>query len=94
MIRTLKFLIWTGCAMGLGLYVSTLEFDGKPTVELVRRAWKQHAANVDLSALLKAKISGALGEAHDALPAKPKEHHSSEDRDAVNKLIATHGQKG
>jgi hypothetical protein len=97
MLNTLKFLIWTGCAVGLGLYLSTVSFGGKSTVELVQQSWKQHGGMASLTALVKEKLEDALGEAKGAVPAaatKPKEQHSPADRDAVNKLIATQGRKG
>ncbi len=94
MLSTLKFLLWTACAVGLGLYLSTFSFGGKSTVELVKQSWKQHGGTASLTSLLKDKLEDALGEAKEPAPAKPKEQHSPADRDAVNKLIATHGQKG
>jgi hypothetical protein len=96
MLNTLKFLLWTGCAVGLGLYLSTFSFGGRSTVDLVQQSWKQHGGMSSLTALVKDKLKDAIGEAKDSAPAagKPKEQHSPADRDAVNKLIATHGQKG
>ncbi len=97
MLRTVKFLLWTGCCVGLGLYLSTFQVGGRSTVDLLRQAWKQHGAtaSASVSSSVKGKLGEVFGEARELVPApRPKEHHSSEDRDAVNKLIATQGEKG
>ncbi|MGQ0506555.1 MAG: hypothetical protein ACT4TC_14675 [Myxococcaceae bacterium] len=98
MFRTLKFLVWTACAVGFGLYLSTFQFDGKSTASHAGRIWKQQTSPSTWR-VWKSKLGDFWNEAEEVIPAatpKPKEHHSNEDRNAVDKLIATHGssQKG
>ena len=38
----LKFLVWTGCAVGLGLFLATAQIGGRTPWEAVQRAWRTH----------------------------------------------------
>ncbi|OJH34723.1 hypothetical protein [Cystobacter ferrugineus] len=37
----LKFLVWTACAVGLGVFLATVDFNGRTPVEYVQREWKR-----------------------------------------------------
>jgi len=83
----LKFLIWTSCAMALGIYISTARYDGGTPLEQLQRVWKQHGPR---DTELGSKVRGAVDSAREAVSKKapPTEHFEPEDREAVNKLIA------
>lgn len=91
MWKMLKTLIWTGLAVGLGIFLATFEVGGRTPVQHFQRTWKQQggAGKIDQ---LKNRIHGAVDDAKDALSSawdtKPKERHSPEDREAINKLVA------
>ncbi len=91
MWRLLKFLVWTGCAIGLGILLATTLVGGRTPVQHLQRAWKQHGFSSKIEEL-KTGVGNAVEDAKDslttALDKKPKERHSQEDREAVNKLVA------
>ena len=91
MWKLLKFLGWTGVAVWLGVVLATHEIRGRTPVQHLQRAWKHSGASPKIDELKKG-IHGALDDAKDAVSTawdkKPKERHSPEDRQAVNKLVA------
>lgn len=56
----LKFLVWTACAVGLGIFLAGVDIQGRTPMEHAQRAWKQH---VNPSAVSRAR--GGLREALD-----------------------------
>lgn len=84
-MRTLSFLIWTFCSMGLGVWAATVDVGGRTPVEHGRRLL------VGLGLTLPAGAPAA-GRASPPV-ARITERHSAAERDAVNKLIARHGEK-
>ena len=85
----LKVFLWTSLSIGLGVFLSTVRFDGKTSLEHLESAWHQrvHPALEPM----KDKVHEAYDDAKDALSLgdkKPREHHSAEDREAVNRLVA------
>jgi hypothetical protein len=96
-MRILKFIVWTLCAMGLGVFLSTYEVKGKTPLQYLEHTWRAEAPRVrdgaekvkdgaeDLVDDVKKKI-GSKSE-------KPTERHSVEDREAIDKLIARRAQK-
>lgn len=56
----LKFLVWTACAVGLGIFLAGVDIEGRTPMEHAQRAWKQH---VNPSAVDRAK--GGLRQALD-----------------------------
>ena len=89
MFNFLKFLVWTTCAMGLGLWLSTVSIDGKTPVEHIQKAWKKHGSGANLAGV-KGLIDDALSDAKDLSAGKPQEKHTEAEKDAVNKIIAKH----
>src|SRR5512143_3920442 len=49
----LKFLVWTACAVGLGIFLAGVDIQGRTPLEHAQRAWKRH---VNLSAVDRAKV--------------------------------------
>jgi hypothetical protein len=87
----LKFIVWTLCAVGLGIFLSTGEVDGRTPLEHMQRAWKRTVkpSTVDR---MKDGLEDAYEDAKDAVSkptnAPPRERISAEDRAAVNRIIA------
>lgn len=85
----LKFLVWTGTCLAIGVWLGGFEFQGHTPAEHLERAWKSSSPKLekvkdgaeDLVDEVKKKVSTKDG-------ARPTEHHTSEDRDAIEKLIA------
>ena len=83
MFRIIGFLVWTGCAMALGAWLSTGKVGAATPVGWVSRAFKQAPV-----AQIEEKVQDArdaLSSAHDH---QVRERHSDQDKEAVNKLIA------
>ena len=87
----LKFIVWTVCAVGLGIFLSTGQVDGRTPLEHMQRAWKR---TVKPSTVERVKdgLEDAYEDAKDAVSkptnAPPRERISAEDRAAVNRIIA------
>jgi hypothetical protein len=81
--------LWTGCSVALGVFLASYEVDGRTPLEHAQRAWKANAGPEALEGI-KGRFDNALENARDSLAndRKPHEHHSPEDRAAINKLIA------
>lgn len=95
----IKFVIWTACAMALGIYISTARYENGTPLEQMQRVWKQHGPSetavrqnvkgaVEKAKALPARLDKAAGQKAEAPAEAPEEHHTPEDREAVNKLIA------
>lgn len=96
----LKFLVWTGCAVGLGVFLATAEIGGRTPWESVQRVWKQHARPARVERV-KDGVRDALDGAEEAVqrstrqvtaaatasPA-PRERITHEDRAAIDRLIS------
>jgi hypothetical protein len=88
---TLKFLVWTTCAVGLGVFLAKGEVGGRTPLEHMERTWKRtvRPSQVDR---LKDGLEDALEDAKDAVSRKtekaPRERITEEDRAAVNRIIA------
>ncbi len=87
-----RFVLWTGCAVALGVVIATVTVGGRTPLEHAKRAWSEHVTQPRQVENVKERFSEALEDAKDALAedaeTKPKERHSDKDRAAVNKLIA------
>lgn len=87
----LKFIVWTACAVGLGIFLSTGEVDGRTPLEHMQRAWKR-SVNPNAVDRVKDGLEDAYEDAKDAVSrptnAPPRERISAEDRAAVNRIIA------
>ncbi|PTL77910.1 hypothetical protein [Vitiosangium sp. GDMCC 1.1324] len=94
----LKFLVWTGCAVGLGVFLATGSIEGRTPLDYAQRAWKRHVqpSEVDRQVdRVKDGVRDVLDEARDAVnkttkqaPAAPRERITNEDRAEINRIIA------
>ncbi len=85
----LKFIVWTSVCVGLGVWFGGFEFHGRTPKDHLERAWRSTSPKLDkvkdgaedLVDEVKKKVSAKDG-------ARPTEQHTTEDRDAIEKLIA------
>jgi hypothetical protein len=90
----LRFVVWTGLCVGLGIFMGSYEFHGRTSWQVIQGAWKQQGPRLekvkddaeDLVDGVKKKVSAT----QDAVApvAQPKERHSKEERDAIDQLIS------
>jgi hypothetical protein len=86
----LKFLVWTSCAVGLGIFLAKGEIGGKTPLEHMERTWKRNVRPTGMDRI-KDGLEDALDNAKDAVSRKtdaPRERITEEDRAAVNRIIA------
>jgi len=84
----LKFLVWTSCAVGFGIFLARGEIDGRTPLEHLDRLYQR---TVQTSAIedLKGDIRDALEGASGRLAGESKaESYSDDERRAVERLIA------
>jgi hypothetical protein len=94
----LKFLVWTSCAVGLGIFLATGEVDGRTPLDHMERAWKRNVRPSHMERMkdgvdrVKEGLEDVLDEAKDAVGKKgvegPRERITAEDREEVNRIIA------
>jgi hypothetical protein len=80
----IRFLLWTGICIGLGIFAASYEVDGKTPMQHLKAIYQATPHSVE-GTLDKAKkaVATARQEA-----AAPTEQHSEADRDAINRLVA------
>ncbi|MBU8897679.1 hypothetical protein KRR26_18850 [Corallococcus sp. M34] len=90
----LKFIVWTACAVGLGVFLAQGRVDGRSPLEHMERAWKR-TVNPSTMDKVKGGLEDAIDDAKDAVsthkkaePAAPRERITAEDRAAINRIIA------
>jgi hypothetical protein len=91
----LKFLVWTACAVGLGVFLATVEVEGRTPVEYVRREWARQVPPNRVEQVTHS-LRDALGDAEktvkrtarQATAAGPRESITHEDRAAIDRIIA------
>lgn len=87
----LKFLVWTVCAVGLGIFLAKGEIGGRTPLEHMERTWQRSNVRPPRMERLKDGLEDALDNAKDAVSRKtdaPRERITEEDRAAVNRIIA------
>jgi len=84
MLGVFKFLVWTSCAVGFGIFLAQGEIDGRTPIEHVQRAWKQHVRPSKLDQLVKETKSTVSEKTKKRAP----ERYSDEERAAIDRLIA------
>ncbi len=96
----LKFLVWTGFSIWLGVFAATRQIAGHTPVEHFERFWNKHGFSATVNEKvreLKGHLSAAVEDTKDSvstvLDDKPRERHSREDRQAVDKLVAKRGER-
>jgi hypothetical protein len=88
-MKLLAILVWTICAVGLGMFLASVEIDGRTPVQHLQRAWKR---NVNPSKVdrLKDGLRDAIDDAKLQLSkTKTPERYSEDERRAINRLIAS-----
>ncbi|MCE9666308.1 hypothetical protein LY474_00655 [Myxococcus stipitatus] len=87
----LKFIVWTVCAVGLGIFLSKGEVDGRTPLEHMERAYKR-TVKPDTVDRMKDSLEDAYEDAKGVVSrssdAAPRERISAEDRAAVDRIIA------
>ncbi|RKH07975.1 hypothetical protein D7Y13_20695 [Corallococcus praedator] len=89
----LKFLVWTACAVGLGVFLARGKVDGRSPLEHMERTWKR-SVNPSTMDKVKDGFEGALDDAKQVVSQKsantaaPRERITEEDRAAINNIIA------
>jgi hypothetical protein len=89
----LKFLVWTTCAVGLGVFLARGNVDGRSPLEHMERTWKR-TVNPSTLDKVKGSVGDALDDAKGAVSQKsanaasPRERITAEDRAAINDIIA------
>ena len=89
MFGIVKFVVWTSCAVGLGIFLASYEVDGKTPVEHAQKLFKQQKVPGKLDQV-KEGVEGAIEDArkHVGSKAAPTEHHSESDKNAIDALLA------
>jgi hypothetical protein len=91
MFRALAFLLWTGCAVALGVWLGSARVAGATPVQHLSRLADRTPLQAE-AAKVKSGIEDKLEDARDALSSahdhQVRERHSDKDKDAVDKLIA------
>jgi hypothetical protein len=87
----LKWLLWTGCAVALGIYLASGDIGGRTPLQHLQRAWKQYVQPTKVDRV-KDGIHELYLDARDkvtgASSGPPRETIRPEDREAVNRIIA------
>jgi hypothetical protein len=89
----LKFLVWTACAVGLGVFLAGGKVEGRSPLQHMERTWKR-AVNPSTMDKMKDSVEDALEDAKGAVTQKsanaagPRERITAEDRAAVDAIIA------
>ncbi|QDE89123.1 hypothetical protein BHS06_09220 [Myxococcus xanthus] len=90
-VNALKFIVWTCCAVGLGVFLASGKVDGRTPLSHMERAWSRSVSPSTVDRL-KDGLEDAYEDAKDAVAgnkdSSPRERISAEDREAVNRIIA------
>lgn len=86
----LKWLVWTACAVGLGVFLASGDVGGRTPLEHMERAWKQSVKEglADTFEDAKDAVTDAKDKVTGKPAARPRERINKDDREAVNRLIA------
>lgn len=63
----LKFLVWTGCAVGLGLFLATAEIGGRTPWEEVQRAWHARVQPAQAERQVERRVERQVDRVKDSL---------------------------
>lgn len=83
-----KFIVWTGFAVAIGVYLSTAPYPGGTPLQQATRYFEQQFPGHELDALtsdVKSAVDSATAKVTGET--KPKERVTEGERAAVNKLI-------
>lgn len=91
MFKLLKFLLWTGLAVGLGVFLAQGEIDGRTPIEHLDRAWKRNVRPSKVDQMkdgLRDAIDGAKETISEKTASKPTERYSDDERAVIDEIIA------
>lgn len=90
----IRFILWTACAVGLGVFISTYRVEGKTPLDLMTHAWHQQVTPARV-AKGESQIDALYRHAKAKLnaPDRPSEHHSRADRARLEAVIAARAEK-
>ena len=90
----IKSLFWTVTLVSLGIFLGSYRFGGKTPVEHAKTAL-HHGLTQKRVEAVKERVEDAYEDAKDKLSSSkaPHEHHSPQDRAALNRLIARRPEK-
>ena len=97
-MRTLSFLLWTAASVGLGIWMATVPVGGRTPWEHVKRAWPESGVTLpDLPGIASIRpglpaTAPAPAQAEGRSP-RISERHTTQERDAVNRLVTRRGEK-
>ena len=90
-MRTLSFLLWTTCSVGLGIWLATAPVGDRTAWEHAKHAWAESGISLPSLAMLRGASKAAPAEGR-AAP-KIAERHTDQERDALNRLITRRAEK-
>jgi len=90
-MRTLSFLFWTVCSVGLGIWLATVPVGGRTPWEHARHAWAESGLSLPSLAMLRGASKAAPAQGRPA--PNIAERHTDQERDALNRLIAHRAEK-
>lgn len=80
-----RFVLWSAVCVALGVFVARFELGGQTPIDRLGGLWKEQAPRLE-------KVKDGAGVVMDDVKKKlagaPTERHSTDDREAVNQLIA------
>jgi hypothetical protein len=81
----LRFLLWSGICVGLGIAMASVEVGGRTPVSHLERLWRHGAPRLEKAG---GEVVEEVRRKVGASAAEPKETHGKADRDAVAEIIA------
>ncbi len=88
-MRFIRTLLWTGVAVGFGIFLGSAELGGHTPLQHLEGLWRTHVGRSHLADDLRDGVEGVVDRAKGALgqDVKPREVHTPGDREALHKLI-------
>ena len=94
LLALLRFTLWTGMAIALGVLLATVEVNGRTPVQHLHKAWQSHVTAESFTRMKKS-VERLVDDAKDAVsaeepyaPKAPRERYSPQERADLNRLIA------
>lgn len=82
----LRFIVWTGASVGLGIGLATVDVAGRTTLEHLQRLWATERPH--LTRDLRSTVDEVKKRTMGASSKVPSEQHSASDRSAIDDIIA------
>lgn len=87
-----KFFLWSAGCVGVGIFLSTVEFGGKTTVQHVVDTWNSEAPGAVENIKSGFGNASKKGKGSRDDDDRPNEHYAPDDRAAVNKIVSRSGK--